>query len=357
MKGRGVRVIADTDFQSVTPDGGTKTRFVIVDAVGVTEQELSDTHPLEREPTIPLERLFQAVSLGNTDPDVISTIAGRLARLDRQLTEPERQAIQKTAEGKSLQSIVADFVAAVDPDRLAQAGDRASEMIAEALRPLAGNPALRSQLLELKRVKEQVIDTVSADQMLEAGYSAAAKERAQGLVTSFETFIKEHKDEITALQLLYSKPYGRRLTFEDIKALAEAIQAPPRQWTPERLWQAYETLFATRVRGAPAKVLTNLVSLVRFALAHDQLVSFPDVVDERFDAWLAQQEQRGRRFTTEQRQWLESIRDHVAANLEVRPEDLDYAPFVQRGGLGAAHRMFGEDLKSLLDELTEVLAA
>jgi type I restriction enzyme, R subunit len=35
MKGRGVRVISDTDFQSVTPDAKTKTRFVLVDAVAV----------------------------------------------------------------------------------------------------------------------------------------------------------------------------------------------------------------------------------------------------------------------------------------------------------------------------------
>jgi type I restriction enzyme R subunit len=350
MKGRGVRVIGDTDFQAVTPDGGTKTRFVIVDAVGVTEQELSDTHPLERQPTVPLEQLFQAVAFGNTDPEVVATIAGRLARLDRQLSADERAALAGVAEGKELREIVAGLVAAVDPD--APAGQ-----VEEALRPIAGNPALRQRLLELRRLKEQVIDTVSADAVLEAGFSAAATERAKTLVESFEAFVREHKDEITALQVLYSKPYGRRLTFEDIKALADAIQAPPRQWTPERLWKAYEALFAARVRGAPARVLTELVSLVRFAVAHDELRSFVDVVDERFAAWLAQQEQRGRRFTAEQRQWLEAMRDHVAANLEVRPEDLDYAPFVQRGGLGAAHRVFGAELRPLLDELNGVLAA
>ena len=37
-------------------------------------------------------------------------------------------------------------------------------------------------------------------------------------------------------------PYAQRLRFADIKALADTIQAPPRQWTPERLWKAYETL-------------------------------------------------------------------------------------------------------------------
>jgi type I restriction enzyme R subunit len=346
MKGRGVRVIGDTDFQAVTPDGRSKTRFVIVDAVGVTEQELSDSYPLERRPTVSLEKLFQAISFGTTDPDVISTVAGRLARLDRELTDAERDAVAKTA-GQPLKAIVSGLVAAVDPDQQVSVED--------AVRPLT--PAVRRQLLDLKKAKDQIIDTVSADEVLDAGFSAAAKERAQSLVTSFEAFIKEHKDEITALQVLYSKPRGRRLTFEDIKALAEAIQAPPRQWTPERLWQAYETLFASRVRGAPARVLTNLVSLVRFALAHDELVPFPDVVDQRFDAWLAQQEQKGQRFTAEQRQWLGAIRDHVAANLEVRAEDFEYAPFAQRGGLGAAHRVFGKELQPLLDELTGALAA
>ncbi len=353
MKGRGVRVIGDTDFQVVTPGGGSKTRFVIVDAVGITEQELSDTHPLERRPTVSLEKLFQAISFGTSDPDVISTVAGRLARLDRQLTEAERGAVAKSA-GRPLSTIVSSLIAAADPDARA-AAQNLDEFVAEAVQPLT--PAVRQQLLDLKRSKEQIIDTVSADEVLDAGFSAAAKERAQSLITSFEGFIKEHKDEITALQLLYSKPRGRRLTFEDIKALAEVIQAPPRQWTPERLWQAYETLFTSRVRGAPARVLTNLVSLVRFALTHDELVPFPDIVDQRFDSWMAQQEQKGKRFSAEQRQWLEAIRDHVAANLEVRAEDFEYAPFAQRGGLGAAHRVFGKELKPLLQELTEALAA
>ena len=347
MKGRGVRVIGDTDFQAVTPDGGSKTRFVIVDCVGVCEQEMSDTHPLERKPTVSLEKLMQAVSVGNTDPDVVSSLAGRLARLDRQLGREERALVERTAMGQSLQSITAGLVAAIDPDRLEAAGDKASEVIAEACRPLAANPGLRQLIVEIKKSKEQTIDTVSQDEVLEAGFSAAATERAKALVTGFEQFVREHKDEITALQVLYAKPYGQRLRFEDIRALADAIQAPPRQWTPERLWQAYETLFASRVRGAPAKVLTNLVSLVRFALEHDALVPFPDLVGERFEGWVAKQEQHGVRFTPEQRQWLDAIRDHIAANLEITTEDLDYAPFVQRGGLGAAHRVFGERLQAV----------
>ena len=39
MKGRGARTIAPADVAAVTSDAGEKTRFVIVDAVGVTEHE------------------------------------------------------------------------------------------------------------------------------------------------------------------------------------------------------------------------------------------------------------------------------------------------------------------------------
>jgi type I site-specific restriction endonuclease len=34
-------------------------------------------------------------------------------------------------------------------------------------------------------------------------------------------FSEEHKDEITALQILYSRPYRQRLKYDEIKGLAE----------------------------------------------------------------------------------------------------------------------------------------
>jgi type I restriction enzyme R subunit len=105
-------------------------------------------------------------------------------------------------------------------------------------------------------------------------------------------------------------------------------------------------------------VLTNIVSLVRYALHQDnELLPFPDVVHERFDKWMAQQEASGRTFTGEQRIWLERIRDHIAASLTMTVEDFEAVPFVQHGGLGKAYELFGSDLSPLLDELTEVLAA
>lgn len=176
---------------------------------------------------------------------------------------------------------------------------------------------------------------------------------------SFEQFIKQHKDEITALQVLYSKPYKQWLKFEDIKDLANAIEKPPYLWNESQLWQAYAALEKSKVKGANGKrILADLVSLVRFAIHQDnELVPFPEKVNANFKAWLGEQESRKRKFTDEQRRWLEMIRDHVTANLIVEPDDFEYAPFAQEGGLGKVHQLFGNDLTKIIEELNGTLAA
>jgi len=105
MKGRGVRVINDTDFQAVTPGGKSKNRFIIVDAVGVTKTPLNDSQPLERKPTVRFERLLKQLSFGNRDPDLLSSVASRMARLDRQITKTDRDELEEVAGGITLQEI------------------------------------------------------------------------------------------------------------------------------------------------------------------------------------------------------------------------------------------------------------
>jgi type I restriction enzyme R subunit len=313
---------------------------------------------------------------------VLSSLASRLARLDRQLNKEDQKMIANLAGGLPLSVITHALVDALDPDvqmevavgvplvgALEGAGTRpaptddeiqiaAARLLAEAAKPLATNPALRNKLIELKKSYEQTIDTVTKDEILEAGFSAAARDKARSVVESFEKFIQEHRDEITALQILYSRPYSQRLTLKGIKDLASTIEKPPRGWTALVLWRAYETLEKSKVHGAGGKVLADIVSLVRFALHQDnELRPFHDQVNERFAQWLMQQEKKGRRFTDEQRQWLEAIRDHIAASLAIQVDDFDYVPFAQRGGLGKANQVFGKDLSPLLNELNQVLAA
>ena len=92
MKGCGVRTISATDFNVVTPGARNKEHFVIVDAVGATETEPS--YSLDRNPTIPFDKLLDLVSMGDRDPDVLSSLASRLARLDRHLSPKDRESVE-----------------------------------------------------------------------------------------------------------------------------------------------------------------------------------------------------------------------------------------------------------------------
>jgi type I restriction enzyme R subunit len=383
MKGRGVRIINDNDLQAVTPDAVTKDHFVIVDAVGVCEQDQTDSRPMERKKNVGFEKLLQAVAFGNAEPDVISSVAARLARMEKKLTAEEHQQVETLLEGKTLKQLTGDLVDALNPDNHVakarkdfatsepdgkQLQQSAVKLVGEAVKPLC-NPALRELLLEIKKKNEQIIDTVSPDTLIFAGFS---EEKAKGVIESFEQFIDDNKDEITALQVLYSKPYKQRLRFEDVRELAEKLvaqveqlriyQTHPQGWekrVPDELWAAYRKLQAGKVRGAAANhILTDLVSLVRFAMHQEnELVPFPEKVQVNFRAWVEQQQASGKSFTDEQRKWLEMIRDHIAANLLIETDDFDYAPFAQAGGIGKVWQLFGDDLNVILDELNEVLAA
>jgi len=378
MKGRGVRVIKPDDLQSVTPDAKAKDHFVIVDAVGVCEQDKTDSRPMEQKPTVSFEKLMQAVAFGNTEDDVLSSLAGRLARMEHRMSAEDDQQIRALSGGLGVKQLSHRIIAALDPDRhieqakvdlgIAPGDDQPipepalaaarHKVIQEAIRPFF-EPKLRETIDTIKKKNEVVIDTVSADQVLEAGFSQDAFDRAKGMVQSFEQFIKEHKDEITALQVLYSKPYKHRLTFEAVKELADAIEKPPYLWNESQLWNAYAALEKSKVKGASGKrILTDLVSLVRFAIHQDnELIPFPERVNANFRAWLASQESSGKKFTEEQRRWLEMIRDHIAANLGIEPDDFNYAPFIQAGGLGKVHQLFGDKLNAMIEELNETLAA
>ncbi len=94
MKGRGARTVTSTELRDVTPDGHTKDHFVLIDAVGLEPEKMEETQPLERKRNVSLDKLFELITFGNRDPEVLSSIASRLTRLDHQLTPNDPSVIQ-----------------------------------------------------------------------------------------------------------------------------------------------------------------------------------------------------------------------------------------------------------------------
>ena len=361
MKGRGARTITPADFQAVTPDAEQKTRFVIVDAVGVTEHDFVDP-PLNREKGVSLKKLLdKAAALTLTESET-ATLASRLAALELQLTPSEREELDQLA-GTSVRQIARTLVDAVDPDTQAKARAGASDpdaavqqLLDGAIEPIAANPALRQRILDLRATHDRVIDELSVDVLLDA-HGVVDTSRARSVVESWTAYLNEHRDEITAIQLM-TEARERRVSFGDIQELADRIGRPPHNWTPDLLWSAYEAVEAGRVRHSDRRTLTDLVSLIRFTIgADDELVPYAERVRGRYAAWLAQQEQRGVVFSETERWWLDRMVEMIAVSAGVSTDDLDNAPFSERGGVDGAIRDLGPRAAELIDQLNRELTA
>jgi type I restriction enzyme R subunit len=339
-----------------------------------------DSKPLDRDPSVPLTKLLQDVATGITRDEVISTVGARLLRLAARATPEQEASFAKVSGGKSLKEVAKALIAASDPDAHFRAAaepmfaalseaerkpieeievseeqllQARAELVDAAVAPLM-DPALRGVIESIQTQTEQIIDLSGVDKVIFAGFTD--RNQAEKVVQTFKDWIEEHRDEYVALKAYFDRPYAQRLTYEDIRELAKAIEAPPLYMTPQRLWEAYRKLDETKVQGSGQRVLTDIVSLLRFALEEDEeLVPHADVVKLRFDLWMHDQQSNGQQFTDDQIRWLSMVRDHIATSMTIERDDFDLEPFTQEGGLVGAYRAFGDDLDSILSDLNEKL--
>jgi len=375
MKGRGVRVMPADMLKGVTPDAKSKTRFVIIDAVGVCEQCKTEKGPIDREPNKTLKQVLDYIKAGGTDPDAVSALAGKLNRVAADMAEQQHADVKAHAGGKDIDTLVGGLVAAIDD---ANVEAKAKEMnpgvalsmltekqleaaeqvlIKEAVKPFY-DPKLRDLILQIKLDNEQTIDRVSKDEVLGVGYSQAALDKAKTKIENFKKFIEEHKDELTALQVFFGMATPDRLKFKDLKELADQIKRPPVSATPEELWHCYEALEAAKVAGKGGQIITDLVSLIRHTLQPSEpLTPFADVVRQRYQAWRAEQAAAGVVFTAEQAAWLDKIAEHIATSLAIEMEDFHDGWFAQRGNLGKAYELFGDRFQVIIADMNKALTA
>lgn len=372
MKGRGTRTIDHDDLRKVTPSANSaKTHFVIVDASGVTKTLKTDSRPLERKPNVPLKDLLAAVTIGAQDEDLYLSLATRLARLDRQITESERAAYTEKADGKNINQTVKDLLAAYDPDVIEARADEIkrgrpetpdAEALAEAQQSLIAvardtfSGELNEFIENVHKIHEQIIDTVNVDKVTNTGWDKDSVANAAGLVGDFQTYLQAHKDEIIALKIYYDQPYRRReVTHKMVKEVLEKLKREKPNLAPARVWLAYEQL--EKVNGqSPKNELIALVSLIRRATGIDSaLTAFDKTVDKNFQTWVFSKQAGALKFDESQMHWLRMIKDHIANSVHLDAEDFDYSPFDAQGGAGRMWELFGDEMDAIVDELNEAL--
>ncbi|MFA5818143.1 MAG: DEAD/DEAH box helicase family protein [Bacteroidales bacterium] len=376
MKGRGTRTILVDDLRKVTPTAKyTKDHFVIVDAIGVTRSLKTDSRPLEKKPGVPLKELLQAVAVGARDEELFTSLANRLTRLDKQITEKEKKKFIEKTNGKTVSQVVKDLLNAFNPDVLEEIETKvriekegsAPVDIEAAIRTetekLQNNAArvftgdLNDYIENVRKAHEQRIDLTNPDEVLKAGWDKDNKEKANELVKDFTDWMQQHKDELTALQIFYNQPFRRReLTYIMIKEVLEKLQSDKPILAPLTVWRAYEAL--EQCNGSPRNELTAIVSLIRKVSGLDTtLTAYDKTVDKNFQEWVFKKQAGATKFNEEQMQWLRMIKDYVISSFHIEKEDFDLNPFNAHGGLGKMWQLFGEKTEEIINELNEVLAA
>lgn len=376
MKGRGTRTINIDDLRKVTPTAkSTKDHFVIVDAIGVTRSLKTDSRPLEKNPGMPLKELLQAVAVGARDEELFTTLAGRLARLDKQITEKEKNKFIEKANGKTVSQVVKDLLNAFNPDVLEglearirhdYAGapqldiDAAIVKATEKLQDDAArvfNGGLNDFIENVRKAHEQRIDFTNPDEVIKVGWDKDNKEKAGEIVKDFNSWIEVNKNELLALQIFYNQPFRRReLAYSMIKEVLEKLQNDKPTLAPLSIWKAYEAL--EKCNGSPRNELTAIISLIRRVSGLDKtLTAYDKIVDKNFQEWVFRKQAGTTKFNEEQMQWLRMIKDYVTSSYHIEKEDFDLNPFNAHGGLGKMWQLFGEKTEEIIDELNEALAA
>jgi type I restriction enzyme R subunit len=375
MKGRGTRTLDLDDLKKVTPSAMTaKTHYVIVDSIGVTKSLKTASQPLITKPTVPLKDLAMGVMMGVTDEDTVSSLAGRLARLNKELTPAEQQKIKTAAGGVELSTIVGNLLSAIDADNIEskalelageESGDPGDVNRRSAQEQLVGEAAavFTGKLINLidgiRRDKEQTIDHENLDKVQRAEWDKDTAVNASTMADEFAAYLKEQKDKIEALTIFFSQPHRRQeLTFAMINQVLEMLKADKPKLAPLRVWQAYGHLDKYK-GGQPISELSALVGLIRRVCGMDKkLTAYDDTVRRNFQNWVLKRHSgKGIKFNEEQMEWLRMIRDHIISSMHIERDDLELAPFDGQGGLGKMHQLFGAKMDQLIVELNAALAA
>ena len=330
MKGRGVRTIGDEQLRNVTPNAFSKDCFYLVDAVGVTEHEKT-TPVAADEPTtktITLKELLERISHGYIPDEYLKRLAATLARIYNKADNSQREEYARLAH-EDMKVLSARIYDALEKGILPPFVDTNEPNLERKglVSPLANHADARKYLLILAA---GFVNTLmpGEDTLISKGFSV---EEAKSTTEAFETFCKEHADEIEALRIIYNNE-GEAITYSMLKDLENKLKRANNHFTSKQLWNSYAIVNPKTVRRSTTKeesdALTNIIQLVRFAFHQiERLESVVTTAKQYFNLWMGQTQ---REITDKQREVISRIVDYIASNgactvRDIREDDATHA--------------------------------
>ena len=185
----------------------------------------------------------------------------------------------------------------------------------------------------------EIVDTVKDEVMFRVGNDF---QKPEDYLKSFERFVKENPEHITAIEILLSRP--KNWSTDALDELRKKLKRS--DFGEKDLQRAHGKVYN--------KPLADIISIIKHAAdIHVPILN----ADERISLVLAKITAEVE-FTEEQQKWLSYVREHLIENLAISKTDFETMPvFGRHGGLKKAKTVFGEDLDTLIDELNTSLAA
>ena len=272
MKGRGCRTLKDDKLREVTPNADTKECYYIVDAVGVTEHDKNipggGTGPQRKY--LSLVQLLEHLAHGEVSDDNLALLRNYCSMINRRYEDNplfgKHLDFFITEYGFAPRTIANNIQDAFDketlPEYTSPSGDNTVRLALISV--LMNNIQARKMLIELQ--KGYSVSVQDEDQVIYAGFS---KETAKGFIDNFEKYLKDNKDTIEALRIIYNSE-DVLITHKMLVELRDRLISENKQYGVYQLWKSYKILDTDgSVDELDIKhnvnALTNLIQIVRFA--------------------------------------------------------------------------------------------
>jgi len=259
---------------------------------------------------------------------LLSSLAGRLIRLEKRIEPDVRAEVEKLSGGKTL-SKCARSPRRHRSDKIEQHGGSSSretaEFIQKSVAPIATNPDLRNKSSRYNAPPIKPSIPCRRQAFVRGAPTRKTTEAARDTIRSFRDYIEQHK----ARSKRSDPPFKKRLTEESLRELEIKLkpefgpQPVPQSGTPSR---KVERVLRTRWQYINHKRAgsADLVSLVRTAIESTiPLEPFEEHVRQRFTTWLEEKRAAGMMFEPDQLAWLEKMRDYISASGSVDREHLE----------------------------------
>lgn len=327
MKGRGCRTIDDEKLKLVTPNATSKDCFFLVDAVGVTEHEMvmptggdgpQDHHVLG------LSKLMERLAHGDVSDPNLDLFAGYLSKIQNKADEDDLVELNKlmAPEGlyifiKRIQDALGgknefEFHPLPEFKDISLPNNERKDLVSAII----DNPKARAKVNEINKGFIKILDE-GTDAVVYAGFSV---DESKNYTEIFEKYIKDHKDEVEALRIIYNSE-DVAITYEMLLDLKTKLHKHNPVLTTKNLWGYYNTLSnngklgnrkVKKLEETEVELLTDLIQLVRFAFQkEDTLYSLQGLSAQRFELYCGQNQ---RPLTDGQKAILKKIAQFVIQN-------------------------------------------